>query len=187
MKIIKIISAVLVALAMLTLLGHTIFADECTEHVFGEYVSDGNSTCETDGTKTAICTVCGTGNTVTDVGSKGHLTDSGTWSKNKLEHWKVCKICGKNVDASFSSHTYAVTHVTEATENSEGLDRYECVVCSYTYTDPVPKLIVEKDRTGAVVAIAITGLSISALLFFLAFRKPNVRRSKEKKLKTKSK
>ena len=43
-------------------------------HSFGEYESDGNATCKTDGTKTALCeNGCGTKDTVTDKGSKlGH-------------------------------------------------------------------------------------------------------------------
>ena len=39
-------------------------------HNYSEYVSDENATTTKDGTKTAVCTVCGNKNTVADVGSK---------------------------------------------------------------------------------------------------------------------
>lgn len=41
-------------------------------HVYGDFVSDNNATCITDGTKTRKCTICGYKETVTDVDS--HLT-----------------------------------------------------------------------------------------------------------------
>ena len=41
-------------------------------HAFANYVSDGNATCTTDGTKTAKCELCDATDTVTDEGTKGH-------------------------------------------------------------------------------------------------------------------
>ena len=155
----------------------TAFAEgeACAEHSFGEYVSDGNATCRSDGTKTAVCSVCGAKETVTDEGSRiGHAMEQG-WKTNKLEHWKRCRSCGGIIEASVGSHIYAVTHEREATRNSEGLDRYECTFCHYTYTAPVPKLI-GKVSTGAVVLIAIGGVSLSLLVLILAFRKPRIKR-----------
>ena len=42
------------------------------EHIYGEYISDNNASCLTDGTKTAKCTIenCKTTKTINDVGSK---------------------------------------------------------------------------------------------------------------------
>lgn len=45
-------------------------------HNYGEYISDGNSTCLADGTKTAVCIRCLKADTVTDIGSStGHNWD----------------------------------------------------------------------------------------------------------------
>ncbi|MDD6650572.1 MAG: BspA family leucine-rich repeat surface protein [Eggerthellales bacterium] len=47
--------------------------DPAIGHEFIDYISDGNATCTTDGTKTASCTRCGVADTVTDEGSSlGH-------------------------------------------------------------------------------------------------------------------
>ena len=86
-------------------------------HNFANYVSDGNATCLTDGTKTGVCTRCGATDTVTDVGTaKGH-TYSEEWSiegnyhfhratcehadlvSDKEEHTAndfICGVCGND-------------------------------------------------------------------------------------------
>ena len=178
MKINRIFAVLLSAVMLFSFPVFSSAAEECAEHSFGEYVSNGDSTCESDGTKTATCSVCGATTTTTDVGSKGHLTDS-SWQTDKSEHWKVCKICGKSVEASRAMHTYAVSHELEATHNSEGRDRYECILCHYSFDESVPKLIKEKNPTGAIVAIAIAGVSLSALCFIIAFKKPSIKNRKK--------
>ena len=46
---------------------------EKSDHVYGEYQSDGNATCLADGTKTRVCSVCKAQETVADPGSAtGH-------------------------------------------------------------------------------------------------------------------
>lgn len=48
----------------------TVTGGACS-HKYTNYVSDGNATCQADGTKTAVCdNGCGTKDTITDVGSK---------------------------------------------------------------------------------------------------------------------
>ena len=42
----------------------------CASHEFGEFVSNGDATCQQDGTKTRTCVNCGAEDTVTDAGSK---------------------------------------------------------------------------------------------------------------------
>ncbi len=57
-------------------------------HSFTYYVSDNNATCETDGTKTAICDRCDKTDTKTDIGSaigEHDFSDGAT----------KCKVCGK--------------------------------------------------------------------------------------------
>jgi hypothetical protein len=178
MKINRIFAVLLSAVIFFSFPVFSSAAEECAEHSFGEYVSNGDSTCESDGTKTATCSVCGATTTTTDVGSKGHLTDS-SWQTDKSEHWKVCKICGKSVEASRAMHTYAVSHELEATHNSEGRDRYECTLCHYSFDEPVPKLIKEKTLTGATVAFALVGVSVSVMLLIFAFKKSSVKRKKK--------
>ena len=86
-------------------------------HNFANYVSDGNATCLTDGTKTGVCSRCGAKDVVTDVGTaKGH-TYSEEWSiegnyhfhkatcehtdlvSDKEEHTAddfICRVCGND-------------------------------------------------------------------------------------------
>ncbi len=53
------------------------------QHAYGAYVSDGNATCQKDGTKTAYCSKCGSRDTVTDVGSKlAHTFDIYIYDNN---------------------------------------------------------------------------------------------------------
>ena len=58
---------------------------EMIAHSYGSYKSDGNATCEKDGTKTAHCTACQKAKTVADEGSAtGHeLTD---WENTSATH-----------------------------------------------------------------------------------------------------
>ena len=175
----KIFAALLLSLVLLSSTALNIGAlEECEEHSFGEYISNNDSTCDTDGTKTATCSVCGATTTTVDVGSRGHLTDA-SWETDKFEHWKVCKTCGKDVEASRNMHTYAKIHELEATQDSEGFVKYECTFCHRQYTESVPKLIKERKSTGAPVAIAIVGVSLSVACFMLAFKKPSAKRKKK--------
>ena len=53
--------------------GYVTKAEKALGHSYGSYTSDGNASCEKDGTKTADCTRCGYKNTVTDTGTAtGH-------------------------------------------------------------------------------------------------------------------
>ena len=154
--------------------------EECTEHSFGEYVSNNDATCASDGTKTAVCSVCGKTDTVTDEGTReGHHMESG-WEKNKFEHWKKCRDCGNNIEASYGNHIYAVTVIREATVNAEGLERRECTFCHYSYEETVPKLVRQGLPAGAIVAIALVGVTGATLLFYFALRKPTVRKKTRK-------
>ena len=83
-------------------------------HNFANYVSDGNATCLTDGTKTGVCTRCGATDTITDVGTaKGH-TYSKEWSieGNYHFHRATCE------------HTDLVSDKEEHTAND-----FICGVC----------------------------------------------------------
>ena len=72
----------------------------CEQHSFTNYVSNGDATCTTDGTKTAKCDKCGQTDTVIDVGSAlGHdiVTDeavSATCTETGLTEGSHCSRCG---------------------------------------------------------------------------------------------
>ena len=55
---------------------------EKSDHVYGEYQSDGNATCLADGTKTRVCSACKAQETVTDQGSR--LVPTGSLSQKKI-------------------------------------------------------------------------------------------------------
>ena len=55
---------------------------EKSDHVYGEYQSDGNATCLADGTKTRVCSACKAQETVTDPGSR--LVPTGSLSQKKI-------------------------------------------------------------------------------------------------------
>lgn len=70
--------------------------DAIKEHELGEYVSDGNATCTTDGTKTAECIYgCGLKDTVTDEGTAtGHNDVNGNGNCDACGA-EICDSCGK--------------------------------------------------------------------------------------------
>lgn len=70
--------------------------DAIKDHTYGEYVSDGNATCEADGTKTAECIYgCGTTDTVVDAGSKGDHADVDGDGNCDGCNGEFCDTCGR--------------------------------------------------------------------------------------------
>ncbi|MBQ8627732.1 MAG: phosphodiester glycosidase family protein [Agathobacter sp.] len=95
------------------------------DHTFGSYKSDKNATCEKDGTKTAICSVCKLANTVADVGSKtGHeLTD---WeNKDATHHTRYCSKDGCSF-VEGEAHTYNIEKVVAPTCTARGYTEISC-------------------------------------------------------------
>ena len=70
-------------------------------HTFGEYTSNGDATCTEDGTKTAICVLCGAKDTVTDEGSAlGHSFGEYTYNNDATctadgTKTATCSACGE--------------------------------------------------------------------------------------------
>ena len=106
------------------------------DHLYGDYIPDGNATCTADGTKTASCILCGQRKTVADPGSAEHCYMDG-----------VCQFCGSHEPVK--GYIEAVVQGTEtgtiavypagATEpaflgqiNEGCCDIYEIPVGSYT-------------------------------------------------------
>lgn len=78
-------------------------------HIFGAYTYNNDATEQTDGTETAVCSICGEKNT---------RTASGT----KLAH----------------VHNYTATVTKAATCAEEGVTTYTCA-CGHSYTEPIAK------------------------------------------------
>lgn len=74
-------------------------------HQFGEFVSNGDGSCTTDGTKTAECANCGTQVTVTDVIAPGHkyeitsVTAPTMWEEGYTTY--TCAGCGESYMGDF--------------------------------------------------------------------------------------
>ena len=116
-------------------------------HSFTNYVSDGNATCDQDGTETAKCDRCDATHTRTDVGSKedakhsfseytsdGNATCTADGTKSR-----VCTVCGEKetvIDAgSALGHTEEVIPGHDATCTESGLTNgVKCSVCGETLT-----------------------------------------------------
>ena len=112
-------------------------------HSFVDYVYDGNATCSADGTKTAICSIdgCGETDTVKAEGTKLAHSFSGSWSSDDNYHWHDAS-CGHTdqISAKEEHQWNAGVTVTEPTETEEGTKRFTCVVCGTTKVEAIPKI-----------------------------------------------
>lgn len=68
-------------------------------HLFGDYISDNNATCTSDGTKSASCHLCGERNTIADPGSKLPHTEAERITQPTAEangsRVVYCSVCGE--------------------------------------------------------------------------------------------
>lgn len=80
---------------------YTTQTETATGHSFGEYISNNDATCSSDGTRTAVCSTCGETDTVTDPGTMtGHLAVElpgvdPTCTEFGMTAGTVCDYCGK--------------------------------------------------------------------------------------------
>ncbi len=108
------------------------------QHVFGEYVSNNDATCTKDGTKTAVCELCGYKQTVTDVGTAlGHelgeweVVTPATCTEAGVEQ-ALCARCGETETREIPAlgHTDEIIPAVEATCTESGLtEGKKCAVC----------------------------------------------------------
>ena len=152
---------------------HTVDTPDPLDHSFTNYVSDGNATCEEDGTKTATCDHddCGEKDTVADTGSKlahkltkvdgkaATCTEEGV-----IEHYN-CSNCKKNfADAEgrteksdvtiAAGHDISKVDGKAPTETENGhKEHYCCAACGKLYADAQGKNEITKNS----VVISATG------------------------------
>lgn len=112
-------------------------------HSFVNYVYDGNATCSADGTKTAICSIdgCGETDTVKAEGTKLAHSFSNSWSSDDNYHWHAATCTHTDQISAKEEHQWnAGVTVTEPTETEEGTKRFTCVVCGTTKVEAIPKI-----------------------------------------------
>lgn len=103
-------------------------------HKFTNYISNHDATCTNDGTKKAICDICGIQeDTIVDIGSaKGH-SYSNEWSIDEMYHWHsaICEHVYEYTDKE--THIWDSGIITkEPTKTIEGEKTYICEVCNKT-------------------------------------------------------
>ena len=127
---------------------------EKSDHVYGEYQSDGNATCLADGTKTRVCSVCKAQETVADPGSAtGHKygayqPDGNATCLADGTKTRVCSACKAQETVadpgSATGHKYgAYQSDGNATCLADGTKTRVCSVCKAqeTVTDPGSRLV----------------------------------------------
>ena len=129
-------------------------------HIFTNYTSNNDATCEADGTKTAKCERCAKTNTIQDIGSKIehkfskkiiddlHLAQEADCEHGALYYYS-CSMCGKNGTDTFSvgaplghSFTNYVSN-NDATCMNDGTKTAKCDHCDVTDT------IIEPNSRGS--------------------------------------
>ena len=124
-------------------------------HSFTNYVSDGNATCTSDGTKTAVCDYgCGEQSTVADTGTKlAHDFTGEVKTNNDGTHSYKCTGCDEYGAAA--SCTYSSSVTKPATCSEKGEITYTCDTCGYIYTEELP-LTAHTEVTDAAVPATCT-------------------------------
>ena|GEM_PF-524701 len=123
-------------------------------HDFGNYQSDGNATCNADGTETATCSRCSVTDTRTKVGSQ--LPHNFVWTVTTAptcdaggEETQICSLCtekgatrsiGKITEGCECKHTFSQWEVSKpATCIELGEETRTCSLCGEIDTRSIPK------------------------------------------------
>ncbi|MGN1329666.1 MAG: carbohydrate-binding domain-containing protein [Eubacterium sp.] len=117
-------------------------------HSFTNYISDNNATCTSDATETATCNRCDVTDTKSITGTKlEHIYEGEIVSNNNGSHKIYCSYgCG-----NFKEKTceYSYEAILLPTHNSDGIGKYTCFYCNYSYEVTVPA--VECDHVNTTV------------------------------------
>lgn len=120
------------------------------DHEYGEYVSDGNATCTEDGTKSAVCGICGDTDTVADEGSAtGHsygeyVSDGNASCGVDGTKTAKCENCDSSDtvpdEGSALTHNYIWSVTTQPAIGVTGVNTGVCEHCGDTKTEEIPAL-----------------------------------------------
>lgn len=133
-------------------------------HQFTEYVTDNNSTCTEDGTRTAYCDFgCGTTRTVTDVGTKlGHsysyftYDNNATCTKDGTMTAHCDNGCGAyssvNAKGTATGHSFTVYHENPATYLDNRTYVSVCDFCTKTDSYEVENTRLKLSKPGYITA-----------------------------------
>ena len=128
------------------------------EHVYTNYVSNNDATCKADGTKTAVCDLCGEAtDTVTDEGTKlehvftNYVPNNDATCKADGTKTAVCDLCGEATDTVTDEGT-KLDHVytnyvsnNDATCKADGTKTAVCDLCGEV-TDTVADVGSKRDH-----------------------------------------
>lgn len=120
---------------------NTFETGELAEHSYGEYVANGDATCDADGTKSAVCSVCEFKDTVPDEGSKKGHSFADSWSTDDDYHWYAATCGHANEKKNYGEHTWdSGIVVTSPTEEEDGQLMQTCTTCKKTRITSIPHL-----------------------------------------------
>ncbi len=105
--------------------GYQTSAPDPDAHVWGEWIEDTAATCQKKATHHHKCTLCGTESEPEEYGDFAAHTPGDKWESDGENHWKICTVCGKEVDKA--AHTNAVKSDADNHWN-------ECTVCAHAGT-----------------------------------------------------
>ncbi len=142
-------------------------------HSFGLWEEKTPPTCDTNGTSTRTCSVCGYSETKT-VPMRHTVVEipevKATCTSTGLTAGEKCSVCGKTLKEQevipMIPHNY-VTTIIPPTENSQGYSLHTCSVCGDNYKDhytdyvgeDVPQIIIE-NKTAAAGETVTVNLSV---------------------------
>jgi len=116
--------------------------DFATNHMFGEYKSNNDATCSTDGTETAKCLDCDVTHTRVDVDSKlphsfiNYISDNNSTCTTNCTETAKCDNCDatdtRDIENSKAEHVFSVYK-----NNNDGTETAKCDNCDATDTREV--------------------------------------------------
>ena len=111
---------------------------EQANHTFGDYIIIKNATCEEEGSKKAICSVCGY-EKIESIPKLNHNYSS-EYLYDETGHYHKCLDC--NTLSTKEAHTFGEWEIIEeATYEKNGSKKRTCSVCGYVDTLVIPMLV----------------------------------------------
>ena len=139
-------------------------------HSYTNYVSNGDATCMTDGTKTAYCDyACGASETIVDVGSAtGHTFVNGEcacgaieWRYNDMDEWGMglAPVIIRSVaelNDYVANYPYADMQEVVDTHGAEYFEKNALVIFGYTYSTGSPAEYTYEEKAPIIAGVSIT-------------------------------